>query len=167
MPTFILKGKDKPPQEMIDFLQENREDYLRIDIEVETSHERLRRSFHALINAWFDSGEWSANGTAEIYCYDRLRDYYKYQGCQKFIGYRYKKNNFKTLEELFDKYPTAEKEHIDPIVKSWTDMTKKEKRTALDCVLTEIRYSKTSNRKVLEWVAKITGDIDMIKEIGL
>ena len=160
MPSYVLKGGEKPPIEMVNYLQENRENYLRITLEVEGSHDRLRRSFHALVKAWFDSGEFSANGS-DIRSYEKLRNYYKLEGCENVPEfYIYKNNYYKTREDL--KNNIDEDFNIKYVIvepKSWTDMTKKEKSKALDCLLTEIRMSSTSNQNVLSWVNKIQGDI--------
>ena len=142
------------------------EPFVRVNIEVESSHDRLRRSFHALIREWFNSGEWSAN-CEKIKTYEALRDYYKLQGCDgKPEWYRFGKYNSKNKEDI-SKYLAEEYHRFiveDP--KSWVDMNKKQKSRALDCLLTEIKYSMCNNQKVLEWVAKVTGDIDMLNDIN-
>lgn len=166
MVEFVLKGGDKPPREMVDFLEENRGDYLRITLEVESSHERLRRSFHALLREWFFCGEWSANGS-EIYTYEKLRDYYKLMGCdRKPAKYVYNNDKFDTLELLVESYPNYTSGYIGLEPKSWTKMNKREKSLALNILLTEIRLSMTNNQKVLEWVNKISGDIESLNSIN-
>lgn len=167
MPEFILKGGDKPPKEMVDFLAENRGDYLRISLEVESSHDRLRRSFHALIREWFDCGEFSANGH-DVKTYGKLRDYYKFEGTDyKVDKYVYRSNEYDSVDEMVEKeLDNFNMNYVSVKPKSWKDMTKKEKSNALNCLLTEIRLSMCNNQKVLSWVAKITGDIDLLKDIN-
>ena len=166
MPTFYIK-KGLADVELKNWIELNKDEpFVRVDIEIESPHERLRRSFHALLREWFNCGEWSANGT-EIYTYDKLRDYYKLVGCDmKPAKYVYRNDKFDTLDLLVESYPDYTKGFIGLEPKSWNDMTKKEKSKSLDSVLTEIRYSMTSNKSVLEWVAKITGDIDMLNDIN-
>lgn len=167
MPEWTIK-KGMASIEIKDYLASLKdEDYIRISIELESSHERLRRSFHVLLREWFNSGEWSCNGS-DIKTYEKFRNYYKLMGCDnKPAHYIYKSNYFKTIEELKDNIDldfNIKFVSVEP--KSWIDMTKKEKSKALDCLLTEIKYSMTSNQKVLEWKAKIEGDIDMLNDVN-
>lgn len=165
MPTWTFKGGEKPPSEMAQYIKDHINDSLKISIEVESSHERLRRSFHALIKEWYKSGEWSANGE-KIKTYEGLRDYYKLMGCDgKPEWYRIGKFNTKDCEEIKKHLPKEYHHFIVEEPKSWSDMTKQEKRNSLDILLTEIKMSMTSNKKVLEWVYKIQGDIDMLKDL--
>ncbi len=175
MPEWTIK-KGMASVEIKDYLATlTDEDYIRINIELESNHERLRRSFHGLLDDWFESGEWSCNGS-EIYTMKRFRDYYKYEGCNKIpVGYTFNGEEFlyskkkgethlNALERLYKCYPNAR--DIKPVVKSWKLMGKKEKSNALNLLLTEIRYSMTNNQAVLKRVAEITGDIDMLKSIN-
>jgi len=167
MPNFVLKGTGQPPKEMVNYLHENAQETLYVTIEIESTQERLRRSFHALIRAWFESGEWSANGE-KIKTYEALRNYYKLEGCGGIPEwYRFGNYNTKNIEEITRHLPNEYTGFIVKDPKSWNDMTKKEKRLALETLLTEIRYSMTNNKKVLEWVAKITGDIDIMRDLGM
>lgn len=166
MPEWILKGGEKPPKDMVNFLAENRENYLRINMEVESSHERLRRSFHVLLKAFFESGEWSCNG-AEIHSLEKFKDYYKLNGCDmKPAYYLFNNDKFKSLVELAAAYPDYRGGFIGLEPKSWTKMTKKEKSNALNLLLTEIRLSMTNSQKVLEWSAKIQGDYELLNDIN-
>jgi hypothetical protein len=157
MPEFYIK-KGLADVELKNWIEENKDEpFVRVNIEVESKHDRLRRSFHALIREWYMCGEWSANGS-DIRCYEKLRNYYKLAGCDnKPAYYIYKNNYYKTTEELksnIDSDFNIKYVIVEP--KSWTDMTKKEKSTALDLLLTEIRHSMTNNQKVLYWVQAIT-----------
>ena len=167
MAEFYIK-KGLADVELKNWIELNKDEpFIRVDIEIEATHERLRRSFHALIREWFKSGEYSANGS-DIRSYEKLRNYYKLSGCDnKPAFYIYKNNYYKSREELKDnidddfdiKFVTVEPRH-------WEDMTRKQKSPALDTLLTEIKMSLCNNQKVLEWVYKITQDIEMLKSIG-
>jgi hypothetical protein len=167
MPEFYIK-KGLADVELKNWIELNKDEpFVRVDIEVESTHERLRRSFHALIREWFKSGEYSANG-ADIRSYEKLRNYYKLLGCDnKPAFYIYKNNYYKSREDLKNnidddfniKYVTVEPRH-------WEDMTRKQKSLALDGLLTEIKMSMSNNNKVMEWVYKITSDIEMLNSIG-
>jgi len=167
MPEFYIK-KGLADVELKNWIELNKDEpFIRVNIEIEATHERLRRSFHALIREWFKSGEYSANG-ADIRSYQKLRNYYKLEGCQgKPDWYVYRNNYYKTSAEL--------KENIDADFnindvntepRHWEDMTRKQKSLALDTLLTEIKMSLCNNQKVLEWVYKIEGDQEMLKSIG-
>lgn len=166
MPEFYIK-KGLADKALKDWIGEHKEEpFIRVSIEVESSHERLRRSFHVLLKAFFESGEWSCNG-AEIHSLEKFKDYYKLQGCDmKPAYYLFNNDKFKTLEDMATAYPNYKGGFIGLEPKSWTNMTKKEKSSALNLLLTEIRLSMTNNQKVLEWVAKITGDIEMLNDIS-
>lgn len=166
MPEFYIKKGLSTPDLKQWIADHAEEPFLRVNIEIESSHERLRRSFHALLKEWFCCGEWSANGS-EIYTYEKLRDYYKLMGCdRKPAKYIYNNDKFDSLELLVESYPNYTNGYIGMEPKSWVNMNKREKSTALNILLTEIRLSMTNNQKVLEWVAKITGDNDMLKDIN-
>ena len=175
MPEFYIK-KGLAEKALKDWIEEHKDEpFVRVNIEVESTHERLRRSFHVLLKEWFKSGEWSCNG-AEIYTFKRFRDYYKYEGCDRQpVGFSYRGEEFLkekgediiyTLDRLKSCFPGANNEEIKPIVKSWIKMTKKEKSKSLDLLFTEIRHSMTTNSKVLEWVAKISHDEEMLRDIN-
>jgi len=160
LPEFYIK-KGLADSALKDWIEEHKsEPFVRVNIEVESKHDRIRRSFHALIREWFLSGEFSANGS-DIRSYEKLRNYYKLAGCDnKPEYYIYKSNYYKTTEELkanIDADFNINHVSIEP--KSWTDMTKKQKSLALDTLLTEIRMSMTNNQKVLSWVQKITHEV--------
>ncbi len=156
MPEFYIK-KGLADVELKNWIEQHKDEpFVRVNIEVESKHDRLRRSFHALIREWFICGEWSANGD-KIRTYEALRDYYKLQGCGGIPEwYKFGKFNTKNREEITNHLEPQYHRFIVEDPKSWSDMTKKEKSTALDLLLTEIRHSMTNNQKVLEWVAKIT-----------
>jgi len=167
MPEFYIK-KGLADAALKQWIQDHKDEpFVRVNIEVESSHERLRRSFHVLLREWFNSGEWSCNG-ADIRSHEKFRNYYKLAGCDnKPAYYIYKSNYYKTTEELkqnIDSDFNIKNVSVEP--KSWNDMSKKEKSRSIDVLLTEIKYSMTNNQKVLEWVAKITGDIDMLNDIN-
>ncbi len=165
MPEFYIK-KGLADVLLTEWIAEHvDEPFIRVNIEVESKHDRLRRSFHALIREWFNSGEFSAN-CEKIKTYEALRDYYKLEGCEGVPEwYRFGKYNTKNKEDIT--------KHLDPdyhrfIVedpKSWKGMSKAEKSRALNCLLTEIKMSMCNNEKVLEWVYKITHDIEMLQSI--
>ena len=164
MPRFYIK-KGLATPELKDYIQDNKEEpFLRVDIEIESDHERLRRSFHVLLKAWFNCGEWSCNG-AEINSLEKFKNYYKFAGCDYTPnGYIYKGDRFDSLEKLHEAYDyVVVKEFIRPDVKSWTKMTKKEKTSCIDILLTEIKLSMTNNQEVLNWVAKIQGDYELLR----
>ena len=177
MPEWVIK-KGMASVEVKDYLATLKdEDYIRISIEVESSHERLRRSFHGLLDDWFECGEWSCNG-AEIYTMKRFKEYYKYHGCDYIpIGYTFRGEEYKpdkkkketlddALMKLLNDFPEAKgSKDLKPLVKSWKYMNKKQKSKALNLLLTEIKLSMTSNQKVLKRVAEITGDIEMLNDI--
>ena len=170
MPEFYIK-KGLADVELKNWIELNKDEpFVRVNIEVESSHARLRRSFHVLLTEWFKSGEWSCDGQ-EIHTIDRFKDYYKYVGCDYTgIGYSYLGEKFldvyenkvlikKSLDLLWESYPNPTVKHIKPIPYSWTKMSKAQKSNTLDILLTEIRLSMTNNQKVLSWVAKITHEI--------
>ncbi len=172
MPEFILKGGDKPPKEMVEFLQDNREDYLRVNIEVESSHERLRRSFHGLLQDVVASGEHNieVEGNRIVTFYD-LKNHYKIIGCDgKPEYYRFKKytttDGDGLREMVVKRFGNDYLEFIVEEAKSWKVMSKRAKSRALNALLTDINYSMTNNQKVLKRVAEITGDIDMLNDIN-
>ena len=158
MPSFIMKNGKATP-ELKEWLEAHKDEpFIRCDVEIESKHDRLRRSFHALIRAWFLSGEFSVqhNGK-EVSSYEQLRDYYKLCGCDGVPEwYRFGSYYTKNREEI--------SKHIEPnyhrfIVedpKSWVDMSKKQKSKALQILLTEINLSQCNNQDVLSWVSKIT-----------
>ena len=167
MPEFYIK-KGLATPELKQWISDHQEEpFLRVNIEVESSHERLRRSFHGLLLDWFNSGEWSCNGS-DIRSYTKFRNYYKLAGCDNVPAYYiYKSNYFKTTEELkanIDEDFNIKNVSLEP--RSWNDMTKKQKSNALNVLLTEIKYSMTNNQKVLKRVSEITGDIDMLNDIN-
>lgn len=167
MPRFYIK-KGLADIELKQWIEANKnEPFVRVEIEIESSHERLRRSFHGLLLDWYNSREWSCNGS-DIRSYEKFRNYYKLAGCDnKPAYYIYKSNYFKTLEDLkanIDVDFNIKNVSIEP--KSWNDMSKKQKSNALNVLLTEIRYSMTNDQKVLKRVAEITGDIDMLNDIN-
>jgi len=175
MPEFYIK-KGLADVELKNWIELNKDEpFVRVNIEVESSHAKLRRSFHGLLDDWFDSGEWSCNG-AEIYTMKRFKDYYKYHGCDYVpVGYTFngeeflidtkkKETHLHTLERLYKCYPDAQ--GVKPLVKSWKFMNKKQKSKALNLLLTEIKYSMTNNQKVLKRVAEITGEIIMLNDIN-
>jgi hypothetical protein len=164
MPRFYIK-KGLATPELKEWIATNKDEpFLRVDIEIESDHERLRRSFHVLLKAWFNSGEWSCNGS-EINSLEKFKDYYKFAGCDfKANGYIYKGDRFDTLEKLHEAYDyVVVKEFIRPEVKSWTKMSKKEKSSCIDLLLTEIKLSYTNNQEVLNWVDKISGDYELLR----
>jgi len=150
-----------------DWIEANKDEpFVRVSVEIESTHERLRRSFHGLLLDWFNSGEWSCNG-ATIFTMEKFRNYYKYAGCNfKPIGYSIRGEEFQGLEELYKCYPKAKVENINPVVKSWVKMNKKEKSNALNVLLTEIKLSMTNDQQVLKRVAEITGDIEALNSIN-
>ncbi len=169
MPEFYIK-KGLADVDLKTWIEEHKDEpFVRVNIEVESKHDRLRRSFHVLLKEWFNSGEWSCNG-AEIHTLEKFKDYYKYVGCDYVAaGYGYNGDVFtdiidevteeieeSALEQLNKIYPDAPPNRIRVIPKSWTKMNKEQKSNALNILLTEIRLSMTNNQKVLEWVAKIT-----------
>ena len=167
MPEFYIK-KGLADVLLTDWIAAHTDEpFIRVNIEVESSHERLRRSFHALIREWFNSGEYSANGS-DIRSYEKLRNYYKLMGCDnKPAFYIYKNNYYKTREEL--KANIDDDFNINYVIvepRHFEDMTKKQKSLALDALLTEIKMSMCNNQKVMEWVYKISGDIEMLKDIN-
>jgi len=167
MPIFYIK-KGLADIKLKNWIEANKnEPFVRVEIEVESSHERLRRSFHGLLLDWFNSGEWSCNGS-DIRSYEKFRNYYKLSGCDnKPAYYIYKSNYYKTTEELkqnLDIDFNIKNVSVEP--KSWNDMSKKQKSKALNVLLTEIRMSMTNNQKVLKRVAEITGDIELLNDIN-
>jgi len=167
MPEFYIK-KGLATPELKQWISDHQEEpFLRVNIEVESSHERLRRSFHGLLLDWFNSGEWSCNGS-DIRSYTKFRNYYKLAGCDNVPAfYIYKSNYFKTTEELkanIDEGFNIKNVSLEP--RSWNDMTKKQKSNALNVLLTEIKYSMSNDQKVLKRVSEITGDIDMLNDIN-
>lgn len=165
MPEFYIK-KGLADVDLKQWLEDNQDEpFVRVSVEVESSHERLRRSFHVLTRYWFDSGEWSCNGH-DIRSIKKFRLYYKMEGCDGVPDeYTYNNDGFKTIDDLLKAYPDAVPSHVGR-EKSWTTMNKLQKSIALNVLLTEIKLSMTNNQKVLEWVAKITGDIDMLNDIN-
>ncbi len=165
MPEFYIK-KGLADVELKEWIKEHADEpFVRVNIEVESSHDRLRRSFHVLTRHWFDSGEWSCNGS-DIRSLYKLRLYYKLEGCEaKPDKYIYNNDEFSCVDELVVAYPDFDVTNVGRR-KSWTKMNKKQKSLALNILLTEIKLSMTNNQKVLEWVAKITGDIDMLNDIN-
>ena len=163
MPRFYIK-KGLATPELKEYIQANKDEpFLRVDIEIETDHERLRRSFHALIKAWFKSGEYSAN-LEKIKTYEALRDYYKLQGCDGVPEwYRFGKYNTKDKTEITNHLEPMYHRFIVEDPKSWSKMTKKEKSNCLDILLTEIRHSMTNNQDVLNWVDKINGEYELLR----
>ena len=158
MPDFLIKS-GHASNELRDWLKANEGKLIRISVEVESKADRIRRSFHALIREWFNSGEFSANGD-KIKTYEALRDYYKLQGCDGVPEwYRFGKYNTKNREEITNYLEPQYHRFIVEDPKSWVDMNKSEKMKALDCLLFEIRHSMTNNQKVLEWVNKIQGEM--------
>lgn len=166
MPEFYIK-KGLADVDLKQWLEENKDEpFIRVSVEVESSHDKLRRSFHALLDAWFTSGEWSCNGS-EIKSYEKFRNYYKLAGCNnKPKYYVFKNDKFKTLEELTEAYPQNNYSYIGLEPKGWEEMTKKQKSISLDVLLSEIKYSMTNNIKVMEWVSKISGDIESLNSIN-
>jgi hypothetical protein len=168
MPEFYIK-KGLADVLLTDWIAAHTDEpFIRVNIEVESSHERLRRSFHGLLLDWFNCGEWSCNG-AEIHTMEKFKNYYKLAACNnKPLYYIYKNDKFKTINDLVDAYPKPEYHMFDIGLepKSWTKMTKKEKSNALNILLTEIKYSMTNDQKVLKRVAEITGDLDMLNDIN-
>lgn len=167
MPEFYIK-KGLADSDLKNWITEHQEEpFIRVNIEVESSHERLRRSFHGLLLDWFNCGEWSCNGS-DIRSYEKFRNYYKLAGCDnKPAFYIYKSNYYKTTEELkanIDDDFDIKNVSLEP--RSWNDMTKKQKSNALNILLNEIRFSMTNDQKVLKRVAEITGDIDMLNDIN-
>ena len=164
MPEFYIK-KGLADTDLKAWIKEHEtEPFIRVNIEVESSHARLRRSFMGLTTHFFESGEWSCNG-AEINSLEKFKNYYKFAGCDYTPnGYIYKGDRFETLEKLHEAYDyIVVKEFIRPDVKSWTKMTKKEKTSCIDILLTEIKLSMTNNQEVLSWVAKIQGDYELLR----
>ena len=167
MPEFYIK-KGLATPELKQWISDHQEEpFLRVNIEIESSHERLRRSFHGLLLDWFNSGEWSCNGS-DIRSYTKFRNYYKLAGCDNVPAYYiYKSNYFKTTEELksnIDADFNIKNVSLEP--RSWNDMTKKQKSNALNVLLTEIKYSMSNDQTVLKRVAEITGDIEMLNDIN-
>ena len=167
MPEFYIK-KGLADVELKNWIELNKDEpFVRVNIEVESSHERLRRSFHGLLLDWFNSGEWSCNGS-DIRSYTKFRNYYKLAGCDNVPAYYiYKSNYFKTTEELkanIDEDFNIKNVSLEP--RGWNDMTKKQKSNALNVLLTEIKYSMSNDQKVLKRVAEITGDITMLNDIN-
>jgi len=167
MPEFYIK-KGLADVLLTEWIKEHQDEpFIRVNIEVESSHERLRRSFHGLLLDWFNSGEWSCNGS-DIRSYTKFRNYYKLAGCDNIPAfYIYKSNYYKTPDELkknIDADFNINNVSLEP--RSWNDMTKKQKSNALNILLTEIRYSMTNDQKVLKRVAEITGDLDMLNDIN-
>ena len=168
MPEFILKGGDKPPKEMVDFLAENRDDYLRITLEIESTHERLQRSFHGLLLDWWNSGEWSAGGN-DFKTFFRFRNYFKFVGTDlKVVAWLYQGEEYKTKDEMLSKIDVNDfrMKDVTKLPKHWNDMSKKQKSKTLECLISEIKHSMTNNQKVLKRLAEITGDIDMLNDIN-
>lgn len=172
MPEFYIK-KGLADSALKDWIKEHQEEpFVRVNIEVESSHERLRRSFHCLLGAVHESGEHNIEVDGErIVTVDDLKNYYKLHGCDgKAEWYRIKKFRMKNREELeklvLKKYGNFYLQFIVEDAKSWNKMSKKQKSKALNHLLTNIKYSMTNNQKVLEWVYKITGDYEMLADIN-
>ncbi|MCP4323013.1 MAG: hypothetical protein GY787_14440 [Alteromonadales bacterium] len=166
MPEFYIK-KGLADVELKNWITDHKDEpFVKVDIDIESSHERLRRSFHGLLRDWFDSGEWSANGE-RIKTIEALRDYYKLEGCSGVPEwYRFGKFNTKVREEITDYIAPEYHRFIVEDPKSWTKMNKKQKSNSLNLLLTEIKHSMTNNQKVLKRVAEITGDFEMLADIN-
>ncbi len=172
MAEFFIK-KGLADVELKNWIKEHKDEpFVRVNIEVESSHERLRRSFHCLLEAVHKSGEHNIEVDGErIVTVEDLKNYYKLQGCDgKAEWYRFKKFRTKDKEWLVNaiqsKYGEQYLSFIIEDARSWKVMNKKQKTKALDRLFTDIKYSMTNNQKVLEWVAKIKGDIEMLNDIN-
>lgn len=166
MPEFYIK-KGLADTELKEWIEANKDEpFIRVSVEIESTHERLRRSFHVLLKSFFSTGEWSCSG-AEIHTLEKFKNYYKLQGCDmKPQYYLYNNDKFATLEELYNAYDNVDNKRIGLEPKSWVKMTKKEKCSALDLLLKEIDLCMTNNQEVLLWVYKIKHDTEMLKTIG-
>lgn len=168
MPKFYIK-KGLADVELKNWINEHKnEPFIRVDIEIESSHERLRRSFHGLLSDWWNSGEWSAGGN-DFKTEFRFRNYYKFIGTDlKVVKWLYQGEEYKTKDEMLSMIDldTFDIKNVTKLPKSWNDMSKKQKSKTLECLLTEIKYSMTNNQKVLKRVAEITGDYDMLSDIN-
>ena len=167
MPDFLIKS-GHASDELRDWLKANEGKLIRISAEVESKADAVRRSFHKLLTAVHKSGEHNivVNGD-RIVTFEDLKNYYKLAGCD-FIPDWYRFKRFRTKNGPWLKETVNKKygpEYLDCIVedaKSWTKMNKDQKCKALDHLFTNIDYSGTNNKEVMEWYYKIKGDPIML-----
>ena len=157
MPKFYIK-KGLATPELKQYIEDNKDEpFIRVDIEVESTHERLRRSFHGLLLDVVKSGEHNieVEGNRIVTFYD-LKNYYKILGCDGIPEYyRFKKYTTKDGDKLrsmiIERFGHDYLEFIVEEAKSWNGMSKKAKSKALNFLLTDINYKSylTRSQRIL------------------
>lgn len=159
MPEFYIK-KGLADVLLTEWIKEHQsEPFIRVNIEVESPKKRLQGAFHALLKAWYNSGEYSV----EVKTEEKLKRYYKFVGCNWEVDYyMYKGEEYKDSSKLFDDYPNAEINDITKFPRHFMSMTKKQICGALDGMIVDINNSRTNNQKVLYSLSLITNDVETL-----
>lgn len=159
MPNFYIYN-GKANSKLRDWLTKHKDKTIKVTTEVETPKVRLRDGFHALLNAWYKSGEYSV----DVKTLAGLKRYYKFVGCNWETAYfEYRGEEFKTGDDLHDAYPDFIPEQVTRQPKHWEDMRKDEMCISLDTMRTEILNSGCNNNAVMRSLALLDNDIEMLK----
>ncbi len=159
MPNFLIKS-GHASSELRDWLKANEGKMIRIKAEVETPKDRLRGSFHALLTAWYNSGEYSH----DCKTLEGLKRIFKLIGTDYHTeSFTYKGDSFEDGHAIRKAYPNYDPNNVVRQPKKWEKMLKLEQCKALDTLISEINQSQTNNQKVLFELAKIQGDESMLK----